>query len=256
MGGGGDEKQMTQTDLPAWAKPYAVKGLREAERLYDRPGPAYYPQNTVAPFAPETLTALEGTANRALAGSPLNAASAAETMKTLQGGYLEGNPYLDAIRQRGMRDASRIAGDFSAAGRTGSGAAQDSIAAGYTSAVAPYEYGGYENERARMQNAAQFAPQLAQQDYADLGMLGNVGAARQGQSQAEINADVARWDYGQNIDQEKLNRLLAAVYGMPGRTSVSTMSAPGFGLQQGVGAGIGLLGLAGQLGWSPFGSGA
>jgi hypothetical protein len=189
--------------------------LPEAAAQYGSNNPQYYPGSTVAGFAPEQEQGMQMGANRATMGSPLNAAAGAETMATLNGDYLgAGNPYLSGIEAKGRREASRIAGQFGAGGRTGSGAMADSVAAGYGSAVAPYQFSAYENERNRMGNAAQFAPTLAQQDYRDIDYLRGIGGQRQQQGQAELTDEVNRHNFDQTIDAQKLQQYADLVRGM------------------------------------------
>src|SRR5262249_47024596 len=119
MGGGGNQKSVQSTEPPSYVRPYITGGpstvgvLPEAQRLYQSPMPSYYPGNTVAGFSPAQLQAQQGIANRAVAGSPLNAAASSNLLNTLNGAYLgQDNPYLGAIRQRGQLAASQIAGQF------------------------------------------------------------------------------------------------------------------------------------------------
>jgi hypothetical protein len=216
--------------------------LPEAQSQYLSSKPSYFPGSTVSPWSAEQQQAAQMGANRATMGSPLNAAAGAETMKTLSGDYLgQGNPYLDAIRHNGLREASAVASKFGAGGRVGSGAMSDSVAAGYGSAVAPYEYGAYEAERGRMGQAAALAPQLAQQDYVDIGQLQNIGAARQSQSQDELNAEIQRHNFNETIDQQKLEQYANLVRGIssPYSSTVGTTQGPSTG-QQVIGSILGL----------------
>ena len=54
---------------------------------------------------------------------------------------------------------------------------------------------------------------MAELDYSDLARLGGVGAAREAQSQAELAADIERYQFEQARPQEKLAQFLAAVRG-------------------------------------------
>lgn len=247
-GSSGDTVQ--RTEPPSYAKPYIIGDpkqnipgvLPESLRLYESEKPAYFPGSTIAPLAPETQTAFTAGANRALAGSPLNAAASGEVMSTLAGDYLgEGNPYLEGIRSLGEREASRIAGNLTGGGEH---AMKSAIAEGYGHAVAPYMFNAYEAERGRMGDAARFAPTLAATDYQDIDYLRNIGGLRQAQGQAELGDEVARWDFSQNIDQQKLDNLIRAVYGVPGGTTYTSGGGGPSGLQQGLGTAMSMAGLA------------
>ncbi|HLB80611.1 MAG TPA: hypothetical protein VJJ77_08905, partial [Dongiaceae bacterium] len=75
MAGGSRGSTTTVQQADPWAgqQPFLADIFSEAQRLYDAPGPLYFPGPTVAPFAPETQAALRAQAARATAGSPLNA---------------------------------------------------------------------------------------------------------------------------------------------------------------------------------------
>lgn len=100
----------------------------------------------------------------------------------------------------------------------------------------------YLAERGLMQNAMQAAPQLAATDYQDIDYLRNIGALRQAQGQAELSDEVSRWNFGQNVDQAKLDNLLRAVYGVPGSTTYTSGGGPST-LQTGLGTAASLAGL-------------
>jgi hypothetical protein len=259
---GGSEKSTTTTSPWADAIPY-LKGdpkkgipgiMPTAAQQFTSSKPQYFPGSTVAGFAPEQNQAMEMGANRATMGSPLNDAAGVETLKTLGGEYLgQGNPYLEAINRNGLRAASGVASQFGAGGRTGSGAMQDSLAAGYGSATAPYMFSAYENERNRMGDAAHFAPQLASQDYADIDYLNAIGARRQAQGQAELTDEVNRHNFEQTIDAQKLQQYADLIRGMSAGFNTQVGTTPTQSPFQTIaGLLLGGAGMAGQLGWKPF----
>jgi len=77
MGGIGDffkgDEQNVKAKTSPWApaKPYLKDIMSEAEQIYSGEGPQYYPGDPVADFSPYQTQALDLTADRALAGSPL-----------------------------------------------------------------------------------------------------------------------------------------------------------------------------------------
>lgn len=232
MSKGGSDEQVTRTEPPAYVKPYIIgdpkKGitgvLPEAQRLYESDKPQYFPGSTVAPMAPESEIALQGTAARAMAGSPLNAAAGGYVQDVLGGKYLnDGNPLDDALFQSiQSKVAPAVNSAAGLAGRAGSGAHEGVMTRELTNAYAPFAFQQYNTERGLQQNAAAMAPELAAQDYIDLGALKTVGDTRQQQGQAELTDLVNKWNFGQNIDQQKLNNFISAVYGAPGATTYSS----------------------------------
>lgn len=73
--------------------------------------------------------------------------------------------------------------------------------------------------------AAQAAPQLAEQDFADMQRLLQIGQAREGYDTAALQDQMARWNYEQNLPYQELQRYQAAISGYP----MGTISASGGG---------------------------
>ena len=244
MSGGGPQEttSVQKTEIADEAKPFLTPALQDAYNLYKSPGPADYPSqygqgSTIAGFSPEQLQAQAGTVARATNGSPLNMASGQYVQDVLGGNYLnQGNPYQSQIDDQ---ISARVASDASLHGRMGS----NYQARALTEGLAAPRYQNYQNERGLQQTMAQFAPQLAGQDYLDLGQLNQVGLDRQGMAQGLINENVGSFNYNQNLAQNKNNVFLSQLYGYPGRTQTTTQpyQGPSTG-QQVLG---GLLGIGG-----------
>src|SRR5690606_32049134 len=97
-GGSGTTTTVQQADPWSKQQPYLEQVFREAQRLYQQPGPYYYPGQTTASFSPESELAMTAQAARAMSGSPLSAASGQEILNTLGGQYLGvGNPYFSGM---------------------------------------------------------------------------------------------------------------------------------------------------------------
>jgi hypothetical protein len=228
-GGGGDTTTVQKADPWAGQQPYLAYGFQQAQKNYDSGGPQYYPTSTVADFSPQTQQALQLTQDRAVAGSPVTRASQAQATATLNGDYLNNNPYLDSIWNQGAGDIqSRVAGQFGAAGRTGSGINQQvlsrELANGYNNL-----YGAnYQAERGRQLQTQSLVPQISQLDYADIDRLGQAGSMIDQQNQAQLSDKVNRFNYNQNLPDQNLQRYVAAIqgnYGGATNTTVDTASA-------------------------------
>jgi hypothetical protein len=272
MSGPSDTQTTVQKSEP-WSQqiPYLIgdpkKGIAgifpEAHRLYQQPGPLYYPGQTVAGFSPEREMALQAQAARARSGSPLTAAGGAELDRTLGGAYLNANPYLQGAIDATARGVTRnyqtavapgIDSAFSQAGRYGSGAhlaahqqAQQNLAAQLGDLAANLGYQNYAAERAHMLNALNAAPTYAQQDYADIAQLDAVGRARDAMAQALINDQVARWNFEQQTPADKLRQYAALIQGnFGGTTSTTQPYSSGAGVLGGMGTGAQLFGGIGE----------
>ena len=244
-GGGSSGATTTSTIQHAdpWSgqQPYLRDVFREAQRLYfgsdpqslkgdlvPDPGaaPQYYPGATVTPLAAETEQALALQAQRALGGSPLLSAAEDETAKTLSGSYLSaGNPYFSGVVQS-IDDALRpqIDARFIGSGRYGSPVHAETAARALAGAVAPFAFRNYADERGNMQRAATAAPGLSQAGYADIAALGDVGARREAQTQAELTDEVNRWNFDQNRDAARLAQYLQMIQGNFGGTTATTQT--------------------------------
>lgn len=277
MSGGSRGSTTTVQQADPWAgqQPFLADIFGEAQRLYDAPGPLYFPGPTVAPFAPETQAALRTQAARALSGSPLNAAGQREVQRSLAGNYLGANPYLQGaidIASQGLTRNYRTAvapgidSTFSLAGRYGSGAhqavqsqAQQNLADQLGDVASGIAYRNYGDERTNMQRALGLAPQFAAQDYLDAERLASVGATREAQQQALINDQIARFNFAQQLPQNKLAQYQALIQGNYGGTTTTTQ--PYFrnigsefltGATTGLGLGSVLLPASSALGpWGP-----
>lgn len=175
--------------------------------------PSGFPEAPVIPFSPQTQTALDMTEQRALSGSPVTGAAQDYATKTLGGGFMGSNPWLDRTFNRAAGAVTnQVQSNFGLAGRNPRGVDAAGFAGDLYSNLATDIYGGdYQAERARQQQLVPFAGQLAAQDYADIGQLANVGAQYEDLARERANAsDLA------------LDQYLARLSGFPGSTVTAT----------------------------------
>jgi len=199
----------TSTQAP-WSaqQPYLDYMFNQAKNIYEGGGPQYYQDSQVSPFAPAQEQAMAGIENRARTGSTINAANNQMMTDTLQGKYLDPatNPYLtDTFNTAAAQTLAPIQSAFSDAGRYGSGINQQVQQRGLNELATNIYGGNYGAERGRQMQAAQFAPQIANQDYYDYDRLMGVGSQVQNQAQNVIADNVQRYNYNQNLPQQNLN---------------------------------------------------
>ena len=203
---GGSEQTGVQTTTvlpPAYVIPQLAYGANEAQRMYSAgTGFGYYPENTVAGFSPEQQMAMTLQGNRALSGSPITREGQSLGLNTLRGDFLGSNPYFKQAVLDPITD--QVQGQFSRAGRLGSGANQNAL----TRALSTPLMQNYENERQRQSNMLSNVPALANQDYTDYAQLAAVGLDRQQQAQRQIEANKARFDFLQSAPQQRLGTFL------------------------------------------------
>jgi len=250
FGGGGGNTQSVQTSEPWGPVQQPLKDvIAKAGQLYG--SGAFTPQSpgfqTTADFSPEQLQAQAMGVARATNGSPLNAAASGYLQQVLGGNFLNSNPYNATLASR---TGSMITDQLSRAGRFG---ANNATTRGLAEGLAPVLNQNYQTERGYQQAAANMAPQQASTDYTDIAALGTIGDQRQAQAQAALNEATQRFQTAQTGPQNALATYLGFLNGQGGQTQ--TMTAPNTapsGAQQGIGAGLSLLGTLAQL----YGSGA
>ena len=243
---GGSEQTGVQTTTvlpPAYVLPQLAYGANEAQRMYSAgTGFGYYPENTVAGFSPEQQMAMTLQGNRALSGSPITREGQSLGLNTLRGDFLGSNPYFKQAVLDPITD--QVQGQFSRAGRLGSGANQDVLARSLATPLMQ----NYETERARQNAMIGAAPALAQSDYQDYGNLARVGALRQQQAQKDILANMERFNFLQSAPAQNLNQMLGQVTQAAGGYNSQTNPYLYNPLQQGLGTITDIIGIGSFLG--------
>lgn len=220
----------TTTAIDPTIQPYLSYGLSEAQRIYQSGGPQYYPGQTYVSPSQTTQTGLQALETRALQGSPLVGQAQQQLQGTIGGNYLSGNPFFQGAftpaAQAATAQFNQAIGDISSAaskaGRYGSGAmgslqdrASGQFAQQLTNTAGQLAYQNYADERARQQAATMAAPGMAQADYQDIQNLLAAGQAREGYTGQQLQSDMARYNYGQQLPQQNLANFLSSVYGNP-----------------------------------------
>jgi len=220
----------TTTAIDPTIQPYLSYGLSEAQRIYQSGGPQYYPGQTYVSPSQTTQTGLQALETRALQGSPLVGQAQQQLQGTIGGNYLSGNPFFQGAftpaAQAATAQFNQAIGDISSAaskaGRYGSGAmgslqdrASGQLAQQLTNTAGQLAYQNYADERARQQAATMAAPAMAQADYQDIQNLLAAGQTREGYTGQQLQSDIARYNYGQQLPQQNLSAFLSSVYGNP-----------------------------------------
>jgi len=240
-GGGGKQDSTTTTSIDPSIKPYVTYGLEEAKRLYETGSPQFFPGQTYVSPSEQTQQALKMAQERAMAGSPLTGAAQAETLATIQGRGV--NPFLaGALEQTNrlagedyLRNIQKLQSGAASMGRYGSaaqgqqtGQAQDIFARALTEQGGQLAYNSAEAERARQMAAVGAAPAMANADYADIQRLLSVGGAKEAQSAAQLQDEMNRFNFAQNLPQAKLSQFANLFSSVPqGATTTQTATPTG-----------------------------
>ena len=240
--GGTTTNTVTKSDPWAGQQSYLTTGFEQALNNYNSNAPQYYQGSTVAPQSDTTKLAQGLQTQRALSGSPITSAADNLATNTLNGNYLNSNPYLDAnfnagaqaIKTNYMNAIGDTASNLSGEGRYGSGAqlyannnANNTLATDLGNLYTNTYYNNYNNERANQMSTMGQATNLANQDYTDLSKLSDVGSAQDAYNQSTTDADVDRWNYNQNLAYNKLAQYMGLINGSYGMSSTTSTPVSG-----------------------------
>lgn len=218
----------------------------QAARAPGTPGaltPAYYGGQTYAGLTPQGTGALNSIYGNQSAGQMIG--QAGNTLgQTAGGAYTQGgtqNPFFQGAFQ-GIADQIRPGVDsgFEGGGRYGSGSANQAKASALTNAGMQMGYQNYSTERQNQLNAATALPGIAQASYMPAQMQLGAAQVQQADTQGQMNADKARYDYTANMPYMNLQRYQGLL--TPGGGGSGTQSQPFFQpsmAQNAIGGGLG-----------------
>lgn len=241
-----------------------------AANLYENYTPQYFADSTVSPFTNPQSSALGTLSNPALANSVANpATNYSNTL--LNGGFLANNPATPTLNQyangsmlNSMQPAITAAvqqatpgllDSFTGGNRLNSPAAAQSVATGQASAAAPYlaaEQGqqigaantlgtNFNTGVTAMNQGLAFAPQTAGLPYAGANQQLQAGGTQQQQNQAQLNDQINRWNFQQQLPYNQLatyQQMVNGNYGGSGTLTQPYFSQPGKSTGQAVGQGV------------------
>lgn len=229
MNGGGNDKTTQKVEPWSGVKPYLLDAYQNAAKMYNQGPPRYYPGQPVAPMSGYSKDALDSMAQRAAYGSDVTRAAQGQLTNTINGKYLNKNPYLQGAIDAAVRPITSafegsvmpgIDSNFSAAGRYGSGLqgeayndANTALAQQIGDVSSQMAYQNYGDERQRQMQAMMFAPQMANQDYVDIAALGQAGQGYDQYNQSLIDANIDKWNYNQNINWDFLSNYIGLLNG-------------------------------------------
>jgi len=257
--------------------PYLTQGLERAQSLFlTGQQPEFFPGQTyVSPSAATTESIAQQEA-LARQQSPVlqqaqqaYQASLGQVGQTAAGGFLNANPYQQAMMEAATRPLTQqfsqtvlpgISSLYSRSGRLGSGSMERALGTAteaygrslgdITSNIAGSQY---QQERGLQQQAqlaqaqlAGAAPSFYGQQFLPSQTLAQVGAQQEAIAAQPLQEQLARYQFGQQLPYQQLQGYLSSVYGTPlGSYGTQTTNAPTY---QNRGAGILGGGIAGGLG--------
>lgn len=269
------------SQIDATIRPFLTEGLRQAQELFLRQQPQMFPGQTYVSPSEQTLQSLQAQEDIARQASPIlgqaqqaYTSSLGQVGQTAAGGFLNANPYQQAMMEAATRPLTQqfsqavlpgISSLYSKSGRLGSGAMERALGTAteaygrslgdITSNIAGTQY---QQERAMQQQAqlqqaalAQAAPQMYGQQFLPSQTLAQIGAQREAIAAQPLQEQMSRFAYQQRLPYEQLSGYLSSVYGSPLGQFGSPAAQPTY---QNRGAGALGGGIAGGLGGYALGS--
>lgn len=196
------KSQEVDTDPWSGVQPHLLELFREGEaNVLDRPL-EFFPDSTAVPFSPETELSLAAQTGRALTGNPLNQMSQQQVGNTLAGNYFAQGAGFDAAKDAVVSSVMPgVDSQFGGGGRFGGPLQAEALGRGVSRGLAPF----LDAERGRMMEASAMAPQLAREDYFDIGQLGDVGLQREDLFGRTLQDQVDRWNFEQQEPFERIS---------------------------------------------------
>ncbi len=197
----------------------------------------------VTGFGDTTQGAMQSIIDRASGGaSGLDAAKSFLTSMMGGGGQYPG---MQGVRDNILGSAIPAATSmFSGSGLTNSSVAMDGVGRAATEALAPFEYGAYENAQNRGMQAAGMMPGIEQAMYMPDQM--RLGMGQMQDQLAQQRATAAQGAYGEaaGVPAANFSPYLNAIMGLGGMGSSGSSTSP----QQGTGLGPAIMGGLGMYG--------
>jgi hypothetical protein len=257
--------------------PYLTEGLQRAQSLFlTGQQPEFFPGQTYVSPSAATTEAIAQQEAIARQQSPVlqqaqqaYQASLGQVGQTAAGGFLNANPYQQAMMEAATRPLTQqfsqavlpgISSLYSRSGRLGSGSmeralgtATEAYGRSLGDITANIAGSQYQQERGLQQQAqlaqaqlAGAAPSFYGQQFLPSQTLAQVGAQQEAIAAQPLQEQLARYQFGQQLPYQQLQGYLSSVYGTPlGTYGTQTTNAPTF---QNRGAGILGGGIAGGLG--------
>lgn len=230
-------------------QPYLSGLAGDANTLFNNGGFAAQPYSgdRVAGFGDLSQQAQGMTADIASGGAP-TVGMAAGTLSNMMNPDYTSNQ-LEGVKRNALSSAIPAATSmFSGSGMANSSQAVDGVTRAAVDAVAPYEYGAYQNAQQNALAAAGMAPGIEQAAYIPAQALGGIGSLQDAMAQSQIDADMSAYYEGENQDATNLQNYANILMGLGGQGGASSSSQSssmgGMGI---LGTGLQMAGLANMI---------
>lgn len=278
MSGGGGTNTNTIQNADPWSgqQPYLQDVFQQAQKQYQTQQPQYYPGQTVAQPTAATQQGQQMMLDASQQAQNTSNSALGYNQFVTSGGLLNpnSNPWLPAaaagtvapVYQQLMQSTlPGIRNQFQGAGQMGG--TRDALAQGTAigltnqgalNTIANMYNTGYGQSLAATSAAQQAEPGLISAAAQPGAMASAVGTQQQQQAQANINADIAKWNYNQTLPQQALATYASMISGNFGgmTTGQGWQSGGGITPLQGIGAAASLAAIYSAFAGGGTGAGA
>ena len=243
MCGGGTQVSTSTTEPWEEQIPYLTGGFKEAQRLYNRGAPAYYPGETLAGFDPMQKAGQQATLGYAMGPRAAGQQAAAEA-SLVQGlsGKIDPSAYNPMVNALSSNVISNLQGKILPGirqqqvmyqpGGSSRGALEqnkavtNAVTQGMTKPLADMYTNAYTQAQNRALQSGQLYPSIMAAPLNMYGAMGDVGAQKRAMTQAVIDRDMDRYQYQATAPQQQLANYMKMVTGNYGGTTTQTSPGP------------------------------
>lgn len=264
----GSTTNTSSTAPSTMQQPYIAKLLSEADRLYNTGGPQFFPGSTVAGFTDaEKQGQASVLANAAQQTSlwnqnvpqainvGLNSYDVANNPVVQNAAKAATQPIIQQLREEVLPGIQNSAVSSGGLGGSRQGIAQAQGIERASRAAMDTSAGIYNTAYGQgltaLQNTLGMMPNLQQASFLPGAAQSAVGAQQRELNQAQINEDMARYTYNQNLPFQNLTEYGNTIGKPFGGTSTSSVQATGDSSTQTIGALLAALGLGSSI-WDLF----
>lgn len=202
--GGGSTSSTTKSDPWSGQQPYLTGLFSAADNQYKNYTPQFFPNSTVAGFNPMETGAISGIGSMGMNGTPgLNAADKSVT------NILSGDPAHNQAIMAGVLPG--LTSSFTQGNSVNNPAMAYAASQGVASALTQDQL-----------NAAQSAQNLYGTRMSGQEAALGAGQTAQTQSQNELQGQIDRWNYQQQLPYSQINQFANLINGQYGGTSMTT----------------------------------
>lgn len=222
FGGGGTSTSTQNSDPWSGQQPYLTGLFQSAQGQYNNYTPQFYPGSTQSSFNPTETAATGAIANTGLNGSPQLDQAANATSNVLNSNPAN-NPYYAQMANTVLGSVvPGLESQFTQGNSVNNPAMAYATTQGATNALGNTMFNNYNQGVANQLGAAGTAQNLYGTQLSGQEAALGAGQAQQTQSQSELQSQIDRWNYQQQLPYSQINQLSNLITGQYGMNTTTT----------------------------------